>query len=205
MLAHGGMYQPSVLGQGRLKAKPSIYSAASILGRICGLEPQTPATFKDIRMISPVHNMTKTERIQALNAGVLHFRDVAQRGWVINQSVNTLQANNSQLINPDGQSYEISLERIKAQLNREMKIAAKSKFIGLNAKSASPEVITAFARGYLNSKVATDNVDNLILDFKNVNTTINGDSFYLTYEFIPNSPVNNGFITGYALDVNLAG
>ena len=185
-----------------LKDKTSLHSAALVLGRIAGLSPQVPATWKDIRMSSPVHDLTKNERIQALQAGVLHFKKVDSLGWVINQSINTLQNNTIQIL-PNGSSFEISIMRIAAQLNKELQSNVNKIFIGGNANLSSPVEVKSFIENYLQGKVATKSEDDLILSYKNVVVTLNNDTLDTRYEFMPNGPVNKFLATGFMLNVKL--
>ena len=190
-VVRSGVQVPKVIGSG-LKDKDSIYTAALALGRIAGLEPQVPGTRKDLRIISPIHDLTANERRQALIGGVLHMKYIPLLGWVINQSINTLQKN-TQLINPDGQSFEISITRISNQLNKEMVLNGRINFIGGNANTVSPVEIKSFVESFLRQRTATKTVDGLILLFQNVKVTLKGDSYYVTYEYMPNGPINKIF------------
>lgn len=185
---------------------PSIYNAAKMLGRIAGLAPQVPATWKNISINSPLHELSKKQRERAFDTGVMHLKYIETLGWVINQNVNTLQKNN-QLVNLDGQSYEGTIERIKAQLNKELEINVRLNFVGKNLATANPADVKTFVEGYLLKQVASQSGDNqggLIIFFRNVKVTTTQDRMNISYEFGPNGPINNILITGIILDTALS-
>lgn len=185
------------------KTKSSLYHAAMVCGRIAGLQPQTSATFKTLKVKEWKHQLTKQEREIALQAGVLHNRYVPNLGYVINQAINTLQKN-TQMINPDGSSSEISVMRIAEQINKELVLNMRPVFIGQNINTASPADIKAFVEGYLTRKTATRTQDNLIVRFEKVTVKQVQDYYEVTYCFVPNSPLNKIFVTGFILDANLS-
>lgn len=201
VLVHSGHKRQNVVGSGTEKL-PSLYHASNVSGRLGGLEPQTPITFKNLLLSDFNHNMGQKEREKALQAGVLHNRFVPGIGNVVNQGINTLQRN-LQLINPDGTSFEISVMRIGAQLNKEMVLNMRPLFVGNNIGSATPADVKVFVEGLLISRTATDLTDNLIISFKNVTVRLVEDYYEIKYGFVPNGPINKLFITGFMLDANL--
>ena len=198
---HGGVKVPSTAGGEKELA--SIYHAALYLGRTAGLEPQVPSTWKDILISSPVHELSKKERQLALMGGVIHQRYVEGKDWVINQSINTLQRNEV-LFLPDGDSYEVSIERIRSQINKELIYNSRIKFVGGNLNTASAEDVKVFTEGYLYSRTVRPNLDNLIMSFRDVKVTLQGDAWKIGYAFVPNSPINKLFFTGVMLDANIS-
>lgn len=182
---------------------PTIYHACAYLGRIAGQQPQTPATFKDLDFDGVLHEMTKSQRERALLGGVVHQRYVDGIGWVINQDVNTKQANELDIYE-DGTSPHGTIMRIAHQLNKELVINLRSKFVGLNANTASPADVKAFAEGYLKLRTATSIDDNLILSFQNVRVQLRGSDYDVKYGFVPNGPVNRFFVTGFMFNVDLS-
>ena len=200
---HGGIEEPYVLNPAQQVAKPSIYKAALYCGRAAGLEPQVPLTYKDLRIRKEQHVLTETERVQAINGGVVATRFVPQLGIVVNQSVNTLQLNDF-LFNPDGSSPELSVERIEAQLNREIAEGARVLFIGGNLATVSQAVVESYAIGYLQGQVAEVGVsDGLIIQFLNVKAKRQGTTWFVTYDFQANTPINKIFSTGTVIDPSL--
>jgi len=187
----------------------SIFKTAGVLGRITGLEPQVPVTFKSIRMDGDRHEMTENERVLALEKGVLHTKfDDEFIAFVVNQGINSLQGiKNDFLVNEDGTSHDIAVERIAAQLNKIIIVNAKQRLLakedGVNRNVLSPLTVQTFVVDLLIGLTATDILDNLILSFRNVVVTIEQDAFKITYGFVPNFPVNKLFFTGFMLDVNL--
>jgi len=202
-LIHGGIQVPYILNSANLIKKTALYKAALYAGRISGVEPQVPLTYKDLRIQKEQHVLTENERVDAINSGVVATRFVPQLGIVVNQQINTLQLNDF-LINPDGSSPELSVERIEAQLNREIPANARVLFIGGNLASVSKAVMESFTIGYLQSKVAEVGVsDNLIIDFSNVKAVRQGTTWFVTYDFQANTPINKIFHTGTIVDPSI--
>jgi hypothetical protein len=54
--------------------------------------------------------------------------------------------------------------------------------------------------GFLEERTATQNVDNLIIRYQNVDVTVNGTAYYINYEIVPNWPVNFLFFTGTMIE-----
>lgn len=186
---------------GGYRRYPSLYFAAQFVGRLAGLEPQTPATWKALNVDAVVHELTLKEREAALFAGVVHLKKVAGQ-WIINQEINTMQRNN-QMIYPDGTSPEGSIMRIASLLNRELKINAERQFVGKNVAQASPADVKTFVESYLLARTVKANTDNLILNFANVAVSYNNGDYSISYGFTPNGPVNRLFITGIMLNISL--
>ena len=203
ILAHSGFKVPYVNNSAIMVDKSSLYMASLVAGRMAGFEPQVPLTFKNLRVGQMNQLLTESERVNAIDHGVLHMRNVNGVGLVINQGINTLQANDF-MINNDGTSPEISIERIKAQLNREITEGALQLFIGQNIGTVTSEDIRIYTKGYLTSKLAVaGQQDGLIVDFGNITVVRQGSTYYVTYEFQANSPINKIFFTGIIVDPSL--
>jgi hypothetical protein len=206
VVVHSGVKVPGQLTSSGLgyRMLPSLYHAAMVCGRTAGLEPQVPVTYKTIRISGLVHELKKSQREQALLAGVLHTRFVPNMGWVINQGINTLQ-NNQNLILTDGTSPEIQVMRIIHQINKELVINATPRFVGGNLNTSSAEDVKAFVEGYLASRTATRQVDNLLISWNKVTVTLadSNDAWNVRYCIIINSPINRIFFTGVILDPNI--
>lgn len=205
ILCHSGFTIPYVLNKGISVPKSSLYHAAMVAGRMAGLEPQKPLTYKNIRVGTLNHNMTKAERETALKAGVLHLKKIPSLGWVINQGINTLQLN-AYYINNDGSSPEIATERISAQLNRELPAEAAVLFIGGNAFNVNEAVLTEFAKTYLQKRIVIAGVrDGWITLYQNVKAVRTGTVWNVSYDFTPNPPVNKIFTTSTIIDPTING
>lgn len=181
----------------------SLYHAALWCGRTAGLEPQTSPTYKDVRIIGVKHELKKSQREQALLVGLFHVRYVSNMGYVCNQAVTTLNPN-SALVYPSGATPEISIKRIKHQLNKELIINATPRYVGGNLNTASAAEIKAFTEGYLLSRIAQPLADNLIIRYENVKVELQGTDWHISYCFVPNSPINRLFFTGYVIDPNIS-
>ena len=60
-----------------------------------------------------------------------------------------------------------------------------------------------FTETKLASFVASPGNDNLIISWKNVKVTAKGSDYFITYDFIPNVPVNKTFFIGNILDFSV--
>lgn len=199
IVVHGG-YQEQVPWISGLINRTSLYAASLVLGRICGLEPQTPITFKSFSAIKGLtHNMSKAEKELALQKGVLCLINDPEIGFCVLQGVNSLQKN-TYLVNENATSFDIAVKRITAQLNKEIIINAKLAFFGnetgLNRSTASQADVATWLTGFLQSKMATTTQDNLIIKYQNIQVQIDQDNYYVSYEFVPNFPINKIVFTG---------
>lgn len=197
VVVHGAPIVDRKDGNGT-KQLPAIYLTAAIVGLNAGMAAQTPLTFKRVGYQSFVYDLKKKEREKALQAGILHMRNVSGY-WCVNQGITTLQ-NNKKTIADDGQSFELSIELIKSQMNKELILEGQTRFTGQTAAQASPESVKNFTETKLDSLVATVGNDNLIISWKNVNVSAKNGDYYITYDFVPNVPVNKTFFIGNILD-----
>ena len=176
----------------------AIYLAAAIMGLNAGMAAQTPLTFKRVGYQAFAYDLKKREREKALQAGIMHVRNVSGY-WCVNQGITTLQ-NNKKTIADDGQSFELSISLIKAQLNKELILDGQIRFTGLTAAQASPQSVKNFTETKLASFVASPGNDNLIITWKNVKVVAKNSDYFITYDFVPNVPVNKTFFVGNILD-----
>ena len=197
VVVHGSPIVDRKDGNGT-KQLPTIYLAAAIIGLNAGMAAQTPLTFKRVGYQSFAYDLKKREREKALQAGILHVRNVSGY-WCVNQGVTTLQAN-KKTIADDGQSFELSVELIKAQLNKELILEGQTRFTGQTAAQASPESVKNFTETKLDSLVASTGNDDLLISWQNVKVSANNGDYFITYDFVPNVPVNKTFFVGNILD-----
>ena len=184
------------------KELPSIYLAAAIIGLAAGQAPQQPLTFKRVGYQSFTYDLKKKEREKALQAGIMHVRNLSGY-WCVNQGITTLQ-DNKKSIASDGQTMELSIALIKAQLNKELIVDSANRFIGnTSAINASPQTIKNFTETKLSSLTAKTGEDNLLKSWKNVKVVQKNSDFQITYDFAPNLPVNKLFFTGNILDLEV--
>lgn len=187
--------------QNGTKNLPTIYLAAAIVGLNAGMAAQTPLTFKRVGYQNFVYDLKQKERVKALQAGILHVRNVSGY-WCVNQGITTLLAN-KKTIADDGQSFELSVELIKAQLNKELILEGQIRFTGTTAAQSSPQSVKNFTETKLQSLVAYPGNDNLLISWKNVKVTAKNSDYFITYDFVPNLPVNKTFFVGNILDFNI--
>lgn len=187
--------------QNGTKKLHSIYLAAAIIGLNAGMAAQTPLTFKRVGYQSFVYDLKKRERERALQAGIMHVRNVSGY-WCVNQGVTTL-LDNKKTIADDGQSFELSVELIKAQLNKELILEGQTRFTGQTAAQASPQSVKNFTETKLASFVAYPGNDNLLISWKNVKVVAKNSDYFITYDFVPNVPVNKTFFVGNILDFSV--
>lgn len=203
-IVHGGPKKLDVNGIS-FKEFESIYKAAAALGREAGLEPQIPLTFKNLGIEGEVHVLTDSEIQLGLTEGILMSRPDAG-GFEVIKGVNSLQLNDH-LVNPDASTHSKQLSRIERQLNKEIVINAKRDLLkkpnGVNRNTLKPEDVKAWLEGYLTGKIATDQDDDLILSFRAVTVTVEGDVYNVTYAFQPNFEVSFLVFTGVMIDPSI--
>lgn len=203
MVSHGGKEEFTPSGVSIFRN--SYLKAAQVVGRLAGLAPQTPLTFKTIPLDAEVNPLTASQRETLLDSGVIHTKRDNELGVIVNQGINTTQRN-AQMINSDGTSYEISIMRIAEQLNKEIVVNAKLEFFsqedGVNRASVSPQDVQSFVKKFLKARTATDTENNLILGYESVTVDVQGSNYFINYGFYPNTPVNNLFFTGTMLTPN---
>ena len=203
VICHHSFKVPYVLNQNVDVLKDGSYFAAAVCGLHAGMPPQTPATYKPISTGVLDHVLSENERVDAIDSGVLHLKFVRSLGWVINQAINTKQAN-SYLINADGSSPEISVERIIAQVNREIAEGAEPLFVGGNRFSVTASDLVTYAAGYLETNSAeAGKKDGMIINYSNVKAVRTGTVWAITYDFEANTPINKVFSTGTLIDESL--
>lgn len=202
IVVHGDYKESSSIIKDYVR-RSSYFKAASVLGRICGLAPQTPLTFKSFNWAAEVHPLTIQEKEYALEKGILCTVRDPELGFVCLQGINTLQKNNF-LVNEDSSSYSIAVKRITAQLNKEITIGAKLRFfgteVGFNRGTASIEDVKAWLFGFLSQRVATNLNDNLIVSFRDIEVILQGDCYHINYKFVPNFEVNKMIFTGIIIE-----
>lgn len=197
VVVHGAPIVARKDGNGTKMLSP-IYLAATVIGMAAGEAPQIPLTFKRTGYDNFKYSLKLKEREKALQAGIMHTRNV-NGYWVINQGITTLQ-DNKQTYAQDGQSLELSIALIKAQLNKELIIDAGDRFTGKNVGTISAETVKNFVETELQSMTVSGGEDNLIIDWKNVKVVAKNTDFFCTYDFVPNVPLNKVFFTGNVLD-----
>lgn len=202
-LTHGTVRKNSMIAPNGYRKFDSIYLNALMVGRILGLPPQVPGTFKNLDIDGIVNPLNDLQKEDCLDSGVLTaYYDEELNDFVILRAINTLQ-NNTILQNPDGTSFSIQLTRISAQLNSDLIVNAKrtifSRQDGTNRFTLSPEYLRDWTNTFLSSKVATETVDNLIIEYGEINVTREGDAYKVTYKFSPNNEIAFMFFTGYSI------
>lgn len=203
-IVHGGAKKASKqIGTG-FRVYDSFLKAAYFLGREAGIPPQVPLTFKAIGIEGETHLLNETEKIQALDAGVLVSHNDQGRFECL-KGVNTLQ-DNDQLLLSDGTTHSKQLFRIAHQINKEIIITAKSDLLnnplGVNRNSLSTQDVINWTKNFLQRKLASPTSDNLILSFQDVTASREGDSYRINYAFTANTEISFLFFTGIMLDVN---
>lgn len=201
VVVHGAVKTSSQLNGVGFRTWPSLYHAAIVLGRICGLQPQIPVTNKQIGVSGLVHNITKRDQELGLSKGVLMtIVDQYRGGFKVLQGVNSLQDNNN-LFNSLGQSHSIQFERIVSQINRELIVNSEIDLLGdvegVNVNTLSPGLLKTWTETYLQSRVATSDSDNLLLSFRNVVVTKVDDYYKVSYGIVVNNEITKIFYTGF--------
>lgn len=199
-VVHGGVKKFTPNGE---RVYDSLYKTALVLGREAGLQPQIPLTFKEIDIDGEVHSLTDKEVIQALDAGVLVTRKQTDTFDIV-KGINTLQENTF-LVNNDGKTHSKQIRRITRQLNKEIIINAYRQILkdpnGVNRNSISEQDMISWLQGFLRTKIASPQQDNLILNFGTITVTRQQDGYFIEYQFTPNSEISFLFFTGLIVNV----
>lgn len=204
VLVHGGVQEPDPVGTG-LRDKDAVYKAAYILGRISGLTPQTPLTYKGFGYAGERHRITDREKEEALDNGVLTtYYDDELGFFACTQGVNTLQANTAS-VNPDGTSHSWQSVRVIFHLLKLLEVRAKkdlfgNQTIGPNRNTVDEGVVSEWTKGFLQDNTVTETQDNLILSYENITTNRKQDAYFVNLEVEPNSEVNKLFFTAILLE-----
>lgn len=202
-LVHGGVGVISGIPSKPIRWWGAMYNMCSILGRTAGKPPYIPVTNKTIGVDKLQHTLSEPEKEKALMKGVLvtTYNDFTGK-FVVLQGVNTLQ-DNSSLFNSKAQSFSIQFMRIVAQINKELVVNASIDLLGqengVNVNTLSANAVRDWTTVYLQSRVATDTADNLLLGFQNVNVTQQEDAWFVTYEIRVNNEINKLFFTGFLI------
>ena len=208
IIAHGGPIITSrVNGSGERNVE-AFYFLNQVIGRRAGLAPQVPLILKPIQVVGLQHELIDKERERSMDEGVTHAKfDTEIDDFVINHGINTLQ-DNSNLVNTDGSSHDMSVKAISAQLNKEIETNAKLNLLvseeGPNRNTVSPQDVEEFIKSYLKRRTATSTIDNLIISFEEVAVKVEGDVYRVTYKFEPNFPVKILLFTGFMIDPNIS-
>lgn len=180
-----------------------MYNLCALLGRCAGKPPYVPLTNKTIGVDKLKHTLTDSEKEKALTSGVLVtvYNDFTRK-FVCLQGVNTLQDNTS-LFNSKAQSFSIQFMRIVAQINKELVVNASIDLLGqengVNVNTLSAGAVKDWTVAYLQSRVATESADNLLLAFQDVTVTQQEDAWFVTYKIRVNNEINKLFFTGFLI------
>jgi hypothetical protein len=174
------------------------------MGRLCGLPPQVPLTNKSIGVDGLIHNLTQLQKEQALDAGIMTtYFDTDFNDFVCLKGVNSLQ-NNANLINPDGTSFSVQVERIVGQINHDLIVNAKLQLLGqpagVNRNTLSANYVKNWTEAFLETKVASASQDNLILSFRDVTVTQRQDTYWVSYAIVINNEIDKLFFTGFLVE-----
>ena len=198
---HGGVGFATQAVAGGYRFFSSLMHTAYVLGRTAGRPPQVPVTNKTLGIDMLQHNLTDRQRDRALDAGLLVSR-VNQfiNSITVLQGVNTLQ-DNKIIFNNMGQSHQISFKRVVAQVNMELIVNAERNLLndeeGVNVNTLSGGMIRNFTETYLESRLAVADFDNLLLDYRDVVVTRQGDAWLVNYALVVNNEITKLFFTGF--------
>lgn len=205
IVVHGECNITNIKSPTGVRLKSVLYKVALVTGRLAGLDPQIPLTYKGIDIAGEAHDLSSDEKAQAINGGVLATAFSTELGfYTVVQGVNTIQ-NNTNVVNSDGTSSSISVVRIAKQLIKELKINAIIDLLGdqqngPNRNTLDSETVRVWVSNYLKSQEASFTEDDLIIDSRDVTVEIDQDAYKVSFGFTPNYEVNKIFITARILD-----
>lgn len=194
-IVHGSIKKTSRIVADGFRTWGALYHAAYYVGRLLGIAPETPLTYKSFDIDGVTDELNENQQLLADSEGVLVTIWDADFGKFINlHDINTLQ-NNDFVLNNDGTSHLIQIERIKSQLNKELAINAKLDLLsdpnGVNRSSLTEEDAIVWTKTYLQRKLGT-----LIVDYRNVTAYTVEDVIFVDYEASPNTEIKSIFFTG---------
>lgn len=202
-VVHGGIGTASDMVASKVRWWGVFYNLCQVVGRVSGKPPYVPVTNKTIGgdKLQMIPNEKEMEK--AVKAGlIVVYPNPYLRRFVVLQGVTTLQ-DNKLLFNKKGQSFSIQFMRILAQLNKECVVNAEIDLLGdengVNINTLSKGALETWTINFLQTRVATDNQDNLITRFQNVVATRVDDYYKVTYEVVVNNEVTKIFFTGFLL------
>lgn len=200
---HGGVGTASDMVASGIRWWGVFYNLCQVIGRVSGKPPYVPVTNKTIGGDKLLHIPTEKEMENAVKAGLVVVYPNPYLGrFVVLQGVTTLQ-DNTLLYNKKGESFSIQFMRIIAQLNKECVVNAEIDLLGdengVNINTLSKGALETWTINFLQTRVATENQDNLIVSFQNVVATRVQDYYNVTYEVVLNSEVTKIFFTGFIL------
>ena len=204
IVVHGNIKKRSSAVAEGFRVWNTIIHAAYVVGRIAGLEPQVPVTNKRLDIDGVIHNMKKSEKELALEAGVLttNYNEYTDTFNIL-QGINTIQ-NNSRLVNPDTSSFSIQIMRIVSQINRELVINASQTLLaeerGVNMNTLGKGTLENWTKNYLQNRIATEQQDNLIISYSDVTVERVEDSYFVNYKIEVNGEITKVFFTGFMIN-----
>jgi len=204
IVVHGGVKKVSQADPTGFRIWDAQLHAAALLGRLCGLSPQIPLTNKSIGIEGLVHNLTQLQKEQALDAGIMTtYFDTDFNDFVCLKGCNSLQ-NNDNLINPNGTSFSVQVERIVGQMNHDLIVNAKIQLLGqpsgVNRNTLSANYVKNWTEAFLETKVASASQDNLIISFRDVTVTLKQDTYWVSYAIVVNNEIDKLFFTGFLVE-----
>ena len=203
IVVHGGIKKNLSFLQSGVRSLSSLHKAALVVGRMAGMEPQNPLTFKILNYDGEVHDMNANERKAASDAGVLVTKyDDDLLGHIVLYAVNTIQ-DNSLLLNGDGVSYSIQAMRIPAQLNKEIEILSKQDLLGDQVNGATKASLNdADVRNWTASYLTrqqtsdTDPFSGMIVNFSDISVSRDQDAIFISYGVEINTEITKLFFEG---------
>lgn len=185
-LVHSGVRQQSTGAARRDKDYTSFYHAALVCGMDAGREPQQGLTFQQIPVRGLLHNPTKDEERQAIDAGIFIVRQEGNAFFSV-ADVNTLQANRA--VYARNSSYLAPVRKIKRAIEKGLTNLFSNRFQKGNTASNIATVSTAdvvsAGTTELQSYLIEPGVDNYLVTFRNVRAVRQGPiiRFLFTAEF----------------------
>lgn len=202
-IVHGGIGTASDMVASKIRWWGVFYNLCQVVGRTAGKPPYVPITNKTIGgdKLQMIPNEKEVEK--AVKAGlIIVSNNPYLKRFVILQGVTTLQ-DNTLLFNKKGQSFSLQFMRCLAQLNKECVVNAEIDLLadenGVNINTLSKGALETWTINFLQTRVATENQDNLISKFQNVVASRENDYYRVTYEVMINNEVTKIFFTGFLL------
>ena len=202
-VVHGGILKNLTYAPSGVREYTALHKAAYFVGRMAGLDPQIPMTFKIMNYDGEVHEMTSAERKFATKSGVITTKyDPDFPGNIVLNSINTLQ-NNTSILNADGSSYSIQAMRIISQLNKIIEVQSKLSLLGdqTGANPATKANLSNQSVRLWTAALLTRYEGTLITSFQNIVVSREQDAIFINYEVSLNSEITKLFFGGTIINI----
>lgn len=187
VVAYPGIYHKSV--DGGKKALPAYMTAATIAGRVCGVDQSEPITFDYFNLIGLERELLagSPEVDDLLSSGVATLEKVQNGAIRLVQGITTYRGSNNAIFR------EISVRRGADKVSNIMRNTMENTFIGRKGISATASAVQTTAINVLEQAIREAD----ITAYQNIVVRFVGTLVYVDYEVAQVEPINFVLITSH--------